>query len=327
MNSRILGKTGLAVSEVGFGAWAIGDAWGELVDEDVARQALHAAIESGVNLIDTADVYGAGRSESLIGEVLKERTELIYVATKMGRAAEWNDSYDTMAKAAEVAIDRLGVDALDLVQLHCIPTETLKAGLAFENLEKLKTAGLIKHYGVSIETIEEGLFCCANTDAATLQVIFNIFRQRVIEDLFPAVKAAGIGVLARVPLASGILTGKFDPDHQFHSEDHRQFNANGECFNVGETFGGVPFSTAVSFAKVVEQILALEAEEGTLAQKALRWVLDFPEVSSVIPGAKSPQQAQDNVGAADLPALGSEAHARLRKFYDEEIDAAVRGVY
>jgi len=328
MQTRLLGKTGFEVSEVGFGAWAIGADWGEPVEEMAAKEALHAAIESGMTLIDTADIYGSGRSETLIGQVLQEQSgKRIHVATKMGRGSDWDDGYDAIARAAEGSIERLGVDVLDLVQLHCVAFDTLKSGKVFESLEKAKEAGLIRHYGVSIETIEEGLFCIENTDAASLQVIFNLFRQRVIDELFPAAEKAGVGILARVPLASGVLAGKFETDHAFHKRDHRKFNANGELFNVGETFAGVPFEQGVDFVRVIDQILAMEITCATLAQKSLRWILDFPAVSAVIPGAKSPQQAQDNVGASDLSPISAAAHARLRKLYTEEIDGAVRGAY
>ena len=250
MHQRTLGKTNIPVSEIGFGAWAIGSAWGDLVPEQQAKAALHAALDSGVNLIDTADVYGDGRSESLIGEVLKERPDAdnITTITKMGRAEGWTDTYDCMRAAAESAIERLGISSLDLVQLHCIPTETLKAGRAFDNMQRLKSEGLIKHYGVSVETIEEALICIEHGGPATLQVIYNIFRQRITDELLPAAAEANVGIIARVPLASGVLTGKFTDKTTFAESDHRNFNADGQAFNVGETFAGVPFQDAVDFA-------------------------------------------------------------------------------
>jgi aryl-alcohol dehydrogenase-like predicted oxidoreductase len=324
---RQLGNTRLQISEIGFGAWAIGSAWGDLVPEQEARDALHAAIDAGMNFIDTADVYGAGRSENLIGEVIRERPEQIHVATKMGRTEGWNDSYDSIAKTAELACKRLGVNTLDLVQLHCIPFETIQAGKAFENLEKIKDAGLIRHYGVSVETIEEALFCIRSSGAATLQVIFNIFRQRVSRDLLNAAVANNIGIIARVPLASGVLAGKYPKDHRFHDEDHRHFNANGECFNVGETFAGVEFSKAVEYAQHVESLLADESPDATFAQKSLRWILDHPGVSTVIPGAKTVKQARENAAAAALPPLTEAAHKKLADYYWNTIDENVRGVY
>ncbi len=324
---RILGNTHFDVSEIGFGAWAIGDAWGELVPEGQARETLHAAIDAGMNFIDTADVYGGGRSEKLIGAVLRERGERVYVATKMGRWPHWEDTYASMEKAATDALGRLGVECLDLVQLHCIPTETLMAGRAFENLEKLKDKGLIRHYGASIESIEEGLFCIRSSSAVTLQVIFNLFRQRVVRDLLQAAAVNKVGIIARVPLASGLLAGKFDATHVFGDKDHRHFNANGEMFNVGETFAGVPFERGVAFAGEIAGILAGEAPEASLAQKALRWILDHEAVATVIPGAKSPRQARENAAASNLAPLTEETHGKLSDYYWKEIDGAVRGVY
>ena len=324
---RQLGNTLFEISEIGFGAWAIGDAWGDLVPEEDAHKALHAGIDAGMNFIDTADVYGAGRSETLIGQVLKERKERIYVATKMGRGEGWSDSYDDVAKAAETACKRLGVDCLDLVQLHCIPTETLEAGKAFENLEKIKDAGLIRHYGVSVETIDEALFCIRSSAAVTLQVIFNLFRQRVVRDMLQAAQVNNIGIIARVPLASGVLAGKFPKDHRFADDDHRHFNANGECFNVGETFAGVEFSKGVEYATHIEKLLADECEGATFAQKSLRWILDHPAVSTVIPGAKSAKQAQENAAAAALPPISKSTHQALTDYYWNTIDENVRGVY
>jgi len=322
--ARILGKTGFAVSEVGFGAWAIGGSWGEEVDETTALDALHAAVDAGVNFIDTADVYGGGRSEQLIGKLLKARSERIFVATKMGRGSGWTDSYEAVEAAAAKAAQRLGVETLDLVQLHCIPFATLQAGRVFEHLEKIKEKGLIRFYGASVETVEEGLFCAQQTECAALQVIFNIFRQKLIDELFPVTAAHNVGIIARVPLASGVLTGKFSADHNFAPGDHRAFNANGEAFNVGETFAGVPFERGVEFAANIREILG---DEAPLSRQALRWILDFPAVSTVIPGAKTPQQARDNVAASSLPALDTDAHARLHQLYENEIAPTIRGAY
>ncbi|MGI8602615.1 MAG: aldo/keto reductase [Verrucomicrobiales bacterium] len=327
---RTLGKTGFSVSEIGFGAWAIGAEWGETVPEAQAKEALHAALDAGMNFIDTADIYGMGRSEKLIGQVQRERSgqsERIYVATKMGKAPGWTDDYESVRLAALGSCERLGVDALDLVQLHCIDLSLLQAGKVFEHLEKIKSEGIIRHYGASVETIGEGLFCIHNSGIVSLQVIFNIFRQRLIDELFPSAQALGIGIIARVPLASGVLTGKFQPGQAFDQRDHRHYNANGERFNVGETFAGVQFDTAVELAEEIRRLLANESPPATLAQKAMRWILDFETVTTVIPGAKSPTQARDNAGAAALPALSSEAHERLASFYRERIHAAVRGRY
>ena len=328
MKRRFLGNTGVEVSEVGFGAWQIGADWGTEMPKELAISSLHAAVDAGINFIDTADVYGAGRSETIIGEFLKERDEAIHVATKMGRgSAEWTDGYDDIAKAAEDSCKRLGVDALDLVQLHCIPEEMLKAGKAFENLEKIKDLGLIKHYGASVETIDEALFCIRNSSASTLQVIFNIFRQRVISDLLQAASRNRVGIIARVPLASGLLSGKFTKDHNFAENDHRRFNCDGQLFNVGETFAGVPFEAGVDLASEVNSILEDQLPDASLAQKSLRWILDHEEVTTVIPGAKDPEQTRENATVSALDSLSTESHSRLNQLYKEKIDKQVRGRY
>jgi len=327
MKNRTLGNTNYQVSEIGFGAWAIGADWGE-VSEAQAHEALNAAIDAGMNFIDTADVYGFGRSEKIVGEVVNSRPEKITIATKMGRGSKhWDDGYDEIAKAAERSIKNLGVEQLDLVQLHCIPTGTLKAGRAFENLQKIKDAGLIKHFGASVETIDEALFCIRSSAATSLQIIFNIFRQRMISGMLRAARVNKVGLIARVPLASGLLTGKFTLDHYFSDDDHRNYNANGKVFNVGETFAGVPFTTGIEFALEIEEMLRDECPGATLAQKSLRWILDHEAISTVIPGAKSAEQAKENAAAAALPPLSEDAHAKLAALYEAKIDREVRGVY
>ena len=328
MQKRILGKSGYEVSAVGFGAWQIGADWGEEVSREAANEALHAAVDAGVNFIDTADAYGGGRSERILGEFIRERQEQLYVATKMGRATEnWNAGYEEIARAAEASCERLGVDCLDLVQLHCIPEETLRAGHAFENLEKIKQRGLIRHYGVSIETIDEGLFCISNSEAVSLQVIFNIFRQRVIADLLPIASEKQVGIIARVPLASGLLSGRFSKGHEFAANDHRSFNCDGQLFNVGETFAGVSFGEGVELAGRVDNLLGEECSGATLAQKSLRWILDHDAVSTVIPGAKDARQAAENADVSGIVPLSEKAHADLRGLYHSQIDSRVRGRY
>lgn len=328
MHQRTLGKTGFQVSEIGFGAWAIGADWGE-VPESQAREALHAALEAGMNVIDTADIYGAGRSERIIGSVLRERPrgEPIHVLTKMGRGDGWIDEFDAIRRAALGSIERLGVEALDLVQLHCIPTETLRAGRALDHLEALRSEGLIRHYGVSVETIDEGLFCIDHGGPSTLQVIYNLFRQRVTDELLPAAREADVGIIARVPLASGLLTGKFTAHSKFPADDHRHYNADGEAFNVGETFAGVPMPAGVEFAGEIARLLEGEAPGASLAQKSLRWILDHEAVGTVIPGAKTPGQARANAAASDVAPLSAEAHRALERLYRERIHPTVRGVY
>ena len=328
MNKRSLGSTNFEVSEIGFGAWQIGADWGVEVPIDTALESLSAAADAGVNFIDTADVYGAGRSEQIIGEFIQGRDDEIIVATKMGRAtSDWNDSYDEISKAAELSCKRLGVDSLDLVQLHCIPEQTLKGLKAFENLEKIKEQGLIKNYGVSVETIDEGLFCIENSATTSLQVIFNIFRQRVVTDLLEKAASNNVGIIARVPLASGLLSGKFSKDHQFAETDHRKFNADGQLFNVGETFAGVPFEVALEFVDEIESILNEELLEASLAQKSLRWILDHEQVSTVIPGATTVKQASQNAEVSKFAPLSEEAHLKLDSLYNEKIDSNVRGRY
>ena len=321
--ARVLGKTGFEVSPVGFGAWAIGGSWGEEVEEATALAALHAAIDAGTNFIDTADVYGGGRSERLIGQLLQERSERIYVATKMGRNSGWNDSYADVERAAMSSLKNLGVETLDLVQLHCVSMETM-SGPVWEHLETLKNKGLIRFYGASVESIQEGLHCIEYSNCASLQVIFNIFRQRLIDELFPAAQAANVGLIARVPLASGILTGKFGRNHQFASDDHRNFNADGQSFNAGETFAGVPFERGIEFA---EKIRAIIGDSAPLSVQALRWILDYQAISTVIPGAKTAEQAQQNAVAATLPQLSPEVHAALQQLYRAEIEPLIRGAY
>jgi len=321
---RTLGKTTFPLSEIGFGAWAIGGSWGTDVPEETAVAALNAALDGGTNFIDTANVYGGGRSERLIGEVLTTRSERVYVATKIGREGGFVPEYGYMEGVVRGSLERLGVESLDLLQLHCVPAEVLR-GPVWEHLEKLKANGLIRHYGASVESIEEGLHCLTQTGCASLQVIFNIFRQRLIEGLFPAAQAANVGLIARVPLASGILTGKFHAGHHFESSDHRNFNADGQAFNVGETFAGVPFERGVEFTAKVGEIIAPTGLPLPVA--ALRWILDFPAITTVIPGAKNPEQARQNLVAAAVPPLPDSVHAELKSFYESEVDSAVRGPY
>ena len=325
---RILGPTGLSVSEIGFGAWQLGADWGDAVPEEQALEALQSGVAAGMNLIDTADIYGAGRSELLIGKFLRQhRGEPVHVITKMGRGPNWSDDTQGVRRAAEASCERLGISSLDLVQLHCLDEALVKSGRVLDSLERIKGEGLIRHYGLSVETIEHGLWAISNTGAATLQVIFNPFRQRVAEELLPAAQAAGVGIIVRVPLASGVLSGKFQAAHAFAANDHRHFNADGQCFNVGETFAGVPFNKAVALAETIRQLLEGESPGASLARKVMRWILDHPAVSTIIPGAKSASQARDNAGAALLPPLSARAHEALRRLYQKDIHDAVRGRY
>jgi len=323
MEYRELGRTGWRVSEVSFGAWAIGGAWGDVDDRD-SLAALHRAIDLGVNFIDTADVYGDGRSERLIAQVRKERSEPIVVATKAGRgldphiAAGYNAA--NLNRFVDRSLKNLDTDCLDLVQLHCPPTEVYYRPEVFQALDDMVQAGKIAHYGVSVEKVEEALKAIEYPNVETVQIIFNMFRQRPAELFFREAQARRVGILARVPLASGLLTGKMTPQTTFSQDDHRQFNRHGESFDMGETFSGVEYDTGLA---AVEELRAILPEGATMAQFALRWILMFDAVSCVIPGAKRPAQAEDNVRASALPALDEATMARVRAIYDESIRGQV----
>ena len=327
MKFRPFGRTGVEVSEVGLGTWQLGGAdWGD-VDEQQALATLAAAVEGGVNFLDTADVYGLGHSEQLIGKFLKETSEPIFVATKLGRYPEpgWpaNFSLESIRAHTESSLRRLGVDAIDLTQLHCVPTETLREGEVFEWLRVLQREGKIKSFGASVETNEEALICLRQEGLATLQIIFNLFRQKPIE-FFDEAKSKAVALIVRLPLASGLLSGKYTKQTEFPESDHRNFNRDGQAFNVGETFAGLPFERGVELSDALKQMLP---EGMTMPQMALRWVLDFDAVSVVIPGARNARQAKANTEASDLPQLGSELHARLREFYETQVAANIRGAY
>lgn len=319
MNYRELGRTGFKVSEISFGAWAIGGSWGT-VDDDESLRALHTAIDHGVNFIDTADVYGDGRSERLVGQVLKDRDEEIFVATKAGRRLDPHvaDGYnrENLTAFIERSLKNLDVEALDLVQLHCPPTEVYYRPEVFGVLDDLMQQGKIKHYGVSVEKVEEALKAIEYPNVKTVQIIFNMFRLRPAELFFEQAIKRKIGILARVPLASGLLTGKMTPKTTFEASDHRNFNRHGEAFDRGETFSGVDYDRGL---KAVEEIRALLPDNATMAQFALRWILMFDAVTCAIPGAKNDQQAIDNTAAADLPALDASTMTRIREIYDEYI--------
>jgi aryl-alcohol dehydrogenase-like predicted oxidoreductase len=319
MPTRPLGRTGRDVSEVGFGAWQIGADWGQ-VDEDAAMATLHAAADAGVTFFDTADVYGDGRSERLVGRLLRERAgEPITVATKMGRRLDQtveNYSPEHFRAWNDRSRENLGVDTLDLVQLHCPPTDLYYHPEVFEDLEAMVGEGRIARYGVSVERVEEGLKAIEYPGVATVQIIFNPFRRRPSGHFFAEAARRGVGIIVRVPLASGLLSGRYTRGTTFAPDDHRSFNRHGEQFDVGETFAGVPFEVGLD---AVEELRPLVPEGATLAQLALRWILMHDAVSTVIPGARSAEQAQANVAAAALPALGDDAMARIAAVYAERI--------
>ena len=318
MRTRRLGKSGLEVSEVGFGAWAIGGAWGE-TDDAESLEAMHAAVDAGVTFFDTADVYGDGRSERLIGRLLRERDERLVVATKFLRAEPLDVSiltYEKLRGWLEGSRERLGVETVDLVQLHCPPWDAYYTPSVFEACDRLVGDGLVNAYGVSVEKVEEALKAIEYPGVASVQIIFNVFRQRPAELFFEQARRRDVGVIARVPLASGLLTGKLNADSTFEAGDHRNFNRHGEEFDVGETFSGVDLGTGL---EAVEELRRLVPEGATLAQLALRWILDFPDVSSVIPGAKTPAQARDNARSSELPPLSDDALAAVAELYRSRI--------
>jgi aryl-alcohol dehydrogenase-like predicted oxidoreductase len=324
MNYRPFGRTGWQVSEISFGAWAIGSAWGEVSDDD-ALAALRTSIDQGVNLIDTADVYGDGRSERLIAQVLKERAEQVYVITKAGRrldphVAAGYKNRENLTAFIERSLKNLGVEALDLVQLHCPPTEVYYMPEVFGILDDLVRAGKLKFYGVSVEKVEEALKAIEYPNVQSVQIIFNIFRQRPAELFFNLAQQRQIGILARVPLASGLLSGKMTRQTSFPADDHRHFNRYGQSFDVGETFAGVEYDTGL---EAVEQLRPLVPPGATMAQFALRWILMFDAVSCAIPGAKNAAQALQNAQAANLPSLSDEAMAQIRAIYGSKIKPLV----
>jgi len=323
MKYRDLGRTGWKVSEVSFGAWAIGGAWGD-VDDKESLAALHAALDGGVNFFDTADVYGDGRSERLLAKLRKERKEKFYVATKAGRRLNPHtaDGYNRQNLTAfiERSLKNLDTDALDLLQLHCPPMEVYYWPEVFGILDDLMQAGKLRHYGVSVEKVEEALKAIEFPGVQTVQVIFNIFRQRPAELFFAEAQRRKVGILARVPLASGLLSGKITRNRQFANDDHRNFNRHGEAFDRGETFSGVDFETGL---RAVEELKAFVPKGATLAQLALRWILEFPAVTCAIPGAKRPAQVVENIGASDLAPLSAGTMKKIRAIYDAQIKPLV----
>jgi aryl-alcohol dehydrogenase-like predicted oxidoreductase len=327
MEQRVFNGSGVQVSEVGLGTWQIGGSWGD-VSEQEALAILRTATESGVNFFDTADVYGDGRSENLIGKFLQGSSANVFVATKLGRSGTpggaANFSLDSFRLHTEASLRRLGIEALDLTQLHCIPTEVLQQGEVFDWLRILQQEGKIKHFGASVESMDEALLCLQQDGLASLQIIFNIFRQKPISKLFEAAKAKNVALIVRLPLASGLLSGKFNKATQFAAEDHRNFNRDGQAFNVGETFAGLPFEKGVELSNELKAMVPLGM---TMAQMALRWVLDFDAVTTVIPGAKNTDQVAANVSASALPPLGEELHAKLRDLYQQEVATHIRGPY
>jgi aryl-alcohol dehydrogenase-like predicted oxidoreductase len=322
VEQRTLGRTGHDVSVIGLGTWQLGGDWGD-VSESTALALLATAVDTGVTMLDTADVYGDGRSEQLIGRFLRERNEPLFVATKMGRRVAQetaNYSLDNFRAWNDRSRTNLGVDTLDLVQLHCPPTEVYSTDRVFDALDTMVAEKRIANYAVSVETVAEALAAIARPGVASVQIILNAFRRKPLEQVLPAALAAGVGIIARVPLASGLLSGRYTKDTKFEASDHRTYNRHGEAFDIGETFAGVDFETGVEAA---QEFAALVPENVTPAQAALRWIIQQPGVTTVIPGARNVAQARANSAAADIPPLSDDVLAAIEDLYNRRIRAQV----
>ena len=322
MKTRVLGKTGVAVSEVGLGCWQLGGEFGPL-DDDRAQHILRAAYEQGIRFWDTADVYGSGQSELRIAGFLRNSGAEPFVTTKVGRSpAIYPGGYTkrNIRQSIEGSAARLNVDRIDLVQLHCVPTHILEAGEIIGWMEDFQAEGLITSFGASVETIEEARIATKSPALVSLQIIFNIFRQNAISELFPLAEANNVGIIVRLPLASGVLGGKMMPGQKFAESDHRHFNRHGDAFSVGETFSGIPFETAL---ELVEELKPLVPEGMTMAQMAMRWILDYPAVTTVIAGASRPEQVLENASANHLRPLPEALHRKLAEIYRRDVEPAL----
>ncbi|MDP6928475.1 MAG: aldo/keto reductase [Planctomycetota bacterium] len=329
MRAREFARTGRAVSEVGLGCWQIGCRDWPDIDETVALRILHRAYDAGIRFFDTADIYGDGHSESLVGKFLSEiHDERPFVATKLGQASEpggdANYRLDTMRDHATGSLQRIGGDALDLIQLHCIPVEQLRSGEVFSHLQTLRSEGLILSYGASVESMEEAELCLADPEISSLQIIFNIFRQKPIDILFERAQEKNLSLIIRLPLASGLLAGKFTKETVFAEDDHRNFNRDGQAFNVGETFAGLAFEKGLGLVEELRELLPVDM---TMAQAAQRWILDHEAVTTIITGASRPEQAAENASVSDLPPLPPSLHERLSRFYQGHVQPHIRGPY
>lgn len=324
MHQRLFANTGRNVSEIGLGCWQLGADWGTVSESD-ALNILSTAVDHGVMFIDTADVYGDGRSERLIGQFIRGRTEDLFVATKVGRK-NYPGPYtiDGLREHIQQGRDRLGVEVVDLVQLHCLPSEVMQSGEVFDWLRQYKREGLIRHFGASVESVDEALMIVGEDELTSLQVIFNVFRQKPATDLFDKANRHGVGIIVRLPLASGLLAGKFTKETTFPDDDHRNYNRDGNAFNVGETFAGLPFDIGIDLA---ERVRAMVPDGMTMAQFAQRWILDHTAVSTVITGASSVKQVIDNTAASALPPLDQSVHQELKDLYEGAVHDSIRGVY
>lgn len=341
MRNREFNNTGRSVSEIGLGCWQLGGDWGEMPEER-AFDIMRTAFENGIDFFDTADVYGGGRSEELVGRFVKESGANVFIATKLGRSGDpgWPENFTeaAMRRHTENSLRRLQLDVLDLTQLHCVPTDELRRGDVFDTLRTFQSEGLIKSFGASVESMEEALICLEQPGLASLQIIFNIFRQKPClpreeraspgeglgGSVFDKAREKDVALIVRLPVASGLLSGKMKKDTQFAPGDHRTYNRDGQAFNVGETFAGLPFDKGVDLAGALKPLVP---EGMSMAQFALRWILDHPAVTTVIAGASRPDQAQANAAASDLPPLGDDLHAKLREFYEAEVKEHIRGPY
>ncbi len=327
MKQRRLGKTGLSVSEISLGTWQVGGGWGASFNEKTAAGIIEKSLSLGINFLDTADVYDEQQSEQMVGKYVGEHREQLYIATKIGRRIDPHvtEGYtpDVLEKYVDEALVNTGLEYLDLVQLHCPPTPVYQRDEIFQKLEEIKRSGKVRHFGVSVEKVEEAVAASAYDVVETVQIIFNMFRLKPLEVAFPTLKQRDIGIIVRVPLASGLLSGKMTPGRTFEPGDHRQFNQNGEVFDKGETFSGVPLS--VGFPAVERLKVLFQTEE--LYKYALRWVLMFEEVSTVIPGASRPEQVSSNLAAAAMPTLSEEQLTMVETIYEEDIKAHVHELW
>lgn len=328
MQYRTLGKTGMNISAISLGTWQVGGKWGSEFNQKNAEEILNTAVDNGVNFIDTADVYSDGESEKAIGRFLKTRKEKIYVATKCGRQIQphINEGYQpkVLRKYVEDSLQRLQLETIDLIQLHCPPTQVFYRPEIFELFDQLKREGKIQHLGVSVEKVEEALKAIEFENVTTVQIIFNMFRQRPAELFFSEAKRKNIGVIVRVPLASGLLTGNYSAQTVFESGDHRQFNRNGEAFDKGETFSGIDYATGL---KAVDELKQIVPAGKTLSALALKWILGFDAVSTIIPGASKPEQVIRNLQAIDEDELTDEQLQQVNKVYEEYIKPAVHHLW
>ena len=326
MKYRPLGQTGIRVSEIGLGCWQFGGDFGP-VDSEEADATMEAAIQVGINFFDTANVYGSGQSESWIGNYLDKTRDTVFVATKYGRGpGVYPDGYSLAGMRQQTldAIERLRVDQLDLLQLHCVPTEILRKGEIFDWLRTLQQEGLITHFGASVESVEEGLICLEQPGLTSLQVIFNLFRQKPAHELFPEALKKSVGIIVRLPLASGLLSGKFTAQTQFSETDHRHYNRDGQCFNVCDTFAGLPFEKGVA---LVDHLRSFLPEGFSMVDLALRWILDHQAVTTVIAGARKVEQVIANTRASRIPRLTPELHQQLADYYQSQVREHIRGPY